>query len=398
MDISAFDLAAPPPGFVADPFPWYAALQEQRPAHRLGDGSWLVTRHADCMAAYNNSDAFSSDKRDLFRPKFGDSPLYEHHTTSLVFNDPPRHTRVRETIINALKPKNIQPTVRALQRFVQRRLAELRERGEFDAVESFAAAVPVEIICTLLAVPDSERTHLRRWSLAILGALEPAISPRQAQLGNQAVREFLAYLRDLIAFRRRRPPNEPDSVLRTLMDQAEDGNLSELELLHNCIFLLNAGHETTTNLIGNGIHMLCRHGDSRRTLRRRPEVIRTTVEEILRFQSPNQLGNRQLREPVKVDGRSLQAGAQVILCIGAANRDPQAFAQPQTFNILRSPNRHLAFAAGIHACAGMSLARMEGRIALGAFFQAFAAPEICEEPEYQPRLRFRGLKCLAMRV
>ncbi len=396
-DVAGFSLECPPAGFVSDPYPWYAALREGRPVHRLSDDSWLITRHADCVAVYQGT-VFSSDKGDFFRPKFGDSPLYEHHTTSLVFNDPPYHTRVRETLVNALKPKNIQPTVAALERFVSERIEELRERREFDAIEHFAAAVPVEIICTLLGVPDSERGHLRRWSLAILGALEPTISSAQARIGNDAVREFMAYLRDLIAWRKRRPAAESQDVLASLIEQAEGGDLSEAELLHNCIFLLNAGHETTTNLIGNGIHMLAENGDARLRLRTRPGSTRLAVEEVLRYQSPVQLGNRQVTAPVTVRGHDFHPGDQITLCIGAANRDPQVFANPDRFDIARTPNRHLAFAAGIHQCAGMSLARIEGRIALGGFFRAFDAPEIRVEPEYHPRLRFRGLKALEMRV
>ncbi len=396
-DLAEFSLECPPPGFVADPFPWYAALTRRRPVHRLNDGSWLLTRHADCDAVYHGH-AFSSDKRDFFRPKFGASPLYEHHTTSLVFNDPPYHTRVRETLVKALKPKNIQHAVAALERFVDERIANLRERGEFDAIEHFAAAVPVEIICILLSVPRSERASLRSWSLAILGALEPAISAEQARTGNRAVREFMAWLRDLIAWRRRHPAAERHNVLSSLIEQSDGGGLSEAELLHNCIFLLNAGHETTTNLIGNGIHMLTKNGDARRRLRGHPGSIRLAVEEILRYQSPVQLGNRQATAPVTIGGHEFRPGDQVTLCIGAANRDPRAFANPETLDIGRTPNPHLAFASGIHQCAGMSLARIEGRIALGAFFEAFDAPEIRVEPEYHPRLRFRGLKTLEMRV
>ena len=397
VDVSNFCLERPPAGFAANPFPWYGALREQRPIHRLSDGSWLITRHADCLTIYNGT-RFRSDKREFFRPKFGDSPLYEHHTTSLVFNDPPYHTRVRETLVSALKPKNIQPVVAALEQFVKERIADLRERREFDAIEDFAAAVPVEIICTLLAVPASERTHLRRWSLAILGALEPVISEDQARRGNAAVREFLDYLRSLIAHRRRRPSAQPQNVLQSLIDQTDEGGLSEAELLHNCIFLLNAGHETTTNLIGNGIHMLTLHGDARRRLRAHRASIRPAIEEILRLQSPVQLGNRQVVDAFTLNKHRFQSGDQITLCIGAANRDPRAFASPEVFAIDRTPNRHLAFAAGRHQCAGMSLARIEGRIALGAFFATFADPEIRTQPDYHPRLRFRGLKALEMRV
>ena len=397
MDIGNFDLADPPPEFTDDPFPWYAALQARSPVHRLSDGSWLLSRHADCAAVYRDA-RFSSDKTALFRPKFGDSPLYEHHTTSLVFNDPPYHTRVRRTIAEALKPKNIQPVARRLEAFVAERLAELRDRRECDLIEQFAAAVPVEIICTLLSVPASDRGPLRRWSLAILGALEPSIDAAAQCRGNAAVREFLAYLGDLIRHRRQYPHRDHAGVLQSLIDQTRDGELSELELLHNCIFLLNAGHETTTNLIGNGIHMLIAHPDSARQLRREPGLIRSAVEEALRYQSPNQLGNRVAAAPVEVAGRRFQAGDQVTLGIGAANRDEREFPNPHRFAIDRSPNRHLAFAAGAHTCAGNSLARLEGRIAIGGFIKAFEGAELAEAPRYQPRLRFRGLESLRVRL
>ena len=395
--LANFDLADPPSGFADDPFPWYAALQAQSPVHRLGDGSRLLSRHADCAAVYRDG-RFSSDKTQLFRPKFGDSPLFEHHTTSLVFNDPPYHTRVRRTIAEALKPKNIQPVARRLEVFVAERLVELREWRERDLIEHFAAAVPVEIICTLLSVPASERGPLRRWSLAILGALEPAIDATAQCRGNAAVREFLAYLGDLIRHRRQHRSKDDTGVLQSLIDQTREGDLSELELLHNCIFLLNAGHETTTNLIGNGIHMLITHPDSARRLRQQPGLIRSAVEEVLRYQSPNQLGNRVAAASVEVAGQRFHAGDQVTLGIGAANRDGQEFADPHRFAIDRSPNRHLAFAAGPHACAGNSLARLEGRIAIGGFVRAFEGAELAEAPRYQQRLRFRGLKSLRVRL
>ena len=397
MDIRSFDLADPPPDFAEDPFPWYAALQAHSPIHGLSDGSWLLSRHADCAAVYRDA-RFSSDKTELFRPKFGDSPLYEHHTTSLVFNDPPYHTRVRRTIAEALRPRNIQPVARRLEAFVTERLAELRDRRECDLIEHFAAAVPVEIICTLLSVPASERGPLRRWSLAILGALEPSLDAAAQCRGNAAVAEFLAYLRDLVRHRRQHPSTDQAGVLQSLIDQARDGELSELELLHNCIFLLNAGHETTTNLIGNGIHMLINHPDSARQLRREPSLIRSTVEEALRYQSPNQLGNRVAAAPVEVAGHQFQAGDQITLGIGAANRDEREFPNPHRFAIDRSPNRHLAFAAGAHTCAGNSLARLEGRIAIGGFIKAFEGAELAEAPCYQQRLRFRGLESLRVRL
>ncbi|MDH3643523.1 MAG: cytochrome P450 [Gammaproteobacteria bacterium] len=394
--LSSFDLRDPPAGFVDDPFVWYDALREDAPLRRLPDDSVLVTGYDACVEIYN-SDAFVSDKRNLFLPKFGDTPLYEHHTTSLVFNDPPYHSRVRRTLVEALKPRSIQPTVDMLTMRVAELLDELRDRREVDLLEAYASRIPVEVICNLLTVPNEDRDDLRRWSLAILGALEPAVDEMQLEVGNQAVVEFLGYLRELVRRRRREPVPGPN-VLSTLIAQQDQGELSELELLHNCIFLLNAGHETTTNLIGNGIHMLLTHPEQRRKVIEEPARVRLAVEEVLRYQSPNQLGNREVASPATVQGYQFAPGDQLTLCIGGANRDPSRFADPQEFRIERSPNPHIAFAAGAHTCAGMALARIEGKIALAEFFRAFPNAKLAGATRYRRRLRFRGLESLHVRL
>ncbi len=391
-----FDLRDPPRGFVDDPFPWYHALRCDAPIRRMPDDSLLVTGYEACTAIYNSGD-FISDKRNLFRPKFGESLLFQHHTTSLVFNDPPYHTRVRRTIVEALKPRTIQPTVDMLTRRVTELLADLGERGEVDLIDAYASRIPVEVICNLLTVPNEDRNELRNWSVAILGALEPAVSEAEQDRGNRAVTEFLQYLRELIRYRQNHP-TPGQNVLSALLAQHKRGELSELELLHNCIFLLNAGHETTTNLIGNGIHMLLTHPAQLRKLLGEPGRMRTAVEEVLRFQSPNQLGNREVLRPTVVQGHEFAAGEQVTLCIGAANRDPQRFVAPDEFHIDRSPNPHLAFATGPHTCAGMALARIEGKIALAGFLSAFPAARLVGVPQYRNRLRFRGLDALVVRL
>jgi cytochrome P450 len=391
--IDAFDLRRPPAGFVADPFPWYAALREHDPVHRSPDGSLLLTRYDDCLDAYRNAD-LSSDKRRLFGPKFGQSPLYQHHTTSLVFNDPPYHTRVRATLAEALKPRAIEPTVAALERVVARLLDELEARRDVDLIEHFASRVPVEIISTLLTVPLEDRDNLRRWSLAILGALEPELTDDQNAAGNAAVVEFGDYLRALIKHRRAHPADTPNDVLATLTSLYDRGELNEAELVHNCIFLLNAGHETTTNLIGNGVHCLAQFPTAAARVRERPALIKSAVEEILRFASPNQLGNREAARPTAIGGVRLEPGAQITLCIGAANRDDAQFASPDAFDVERTPNHHLAFASGIHACVGMALARIEGKVAIGALLERFRTIELRAAPPVRPRIRFRGLERL----
>ncbi|MCX7814589.1 MAG: cytochrome P450, partial [Tepidimonas ignava] len=256
---STFDLRALPPDFLANPYPVYAALREREPVRAMPDGSWFLTRHADLVAVYRDAATFSSDKHVEFAPKYGtDSPLYEHHTTSLVFNDPPLHTRVRKLIMGALTRRAIADLEPGLVALVDRLLDAIEARGHGDLIEDYAAAIPVEIIGNLLAVPHDERGPLRGWSLAILGALEPVLTPVQRQAGERAVREMLEYLRALVADRRRHPLDPQRDVLTRLIQGEADGQrLSETELLHNCIFLLNAGHETTTNLIGNAL--VCLH-------------------------------------------------------------------------------------------------------------------------------------------
>jgi cytochrome P450 len=397
--LEGFDLAALPPGFTDDPYPWYRALRERDPVRRMPDGSIFLTRHADCEAVYRDTRTFSSDKKAEFGPKYGDTPLFAHHTTSLVFNDPPLHTRVRRLIAGALSPRAIADLEPGLVALVDHLLDRMAEKGEADLIEDFAAAIPVEIIGNLLAVPHEDRGPLRGWSLAILGALEPRLTPAQEAAGNAAVTAFLAYLEGLVAERRRRPGDpEHDVLTRLIQGEADGERLSEAELLHNCIFILNAGHETTTNLIGNGLHALTVWPGERARLIADPTLMKTAVEEILRFESSNQLGNRITTAPTEIAGTPLATGTRITLCIGAANRDPAVFADPERMDVGRTPNRHLAFGHGAHQCAGLSLARLEGRVALARFLARFPGYELAAPPVRGGRARFRGFLSLPVRL
>ncbi|NVH71192.1 cytochrome P450 [Paraburkholderia sp. JPY432] len=386
-----FDLRHLSPAFYADPYPVYRALRTYDPIRRMPDGSLFLTRFRDVQAVYRDPKTFSSDKTVEFRPKYGDSPLYAHHTTSLVFNDPPRHTRVRKLIAGALTARAIAAMEPALIQLVDGLLDAAAQRRRIDLIGEFAAAIPVEVIGNLLDVPHEERAPLRDWSLAILGALEPSLTDAQFERGNRAVSEFVDYLRGLVA-RRRREPGDPqhDVLTRLIQGEGPDEQLSEAELLQNCIFILNAGHETTTNLIGNGLVTLSQWPDERAALLREPESIGTAVEECLRFESSNQLGNRMTTVDTEIGGVAVARGTPVTLCIGAANRDPEQFAEPERFDIRRDPNRHLAFGFGIHQCAGLSLARLEARIAIGRFVRRFPAYHVDGEPTRGGRVRFRG--------
>ena len=414
-----FDLRHLDDAFCDDPFPTYRALREAAPVHRMPDGSVFLTRYADIVAVYKDPQTFSSDKHAEFGPKYGlDSALFEHHTTSLVFNDPPLHTRVRRLIAGALTPRHVNAMEDGLVRLVDGLLGAMQvraERGEtVDLIESFAAAIPVEIIGNLLGVPHAERGPLRDWSLAILGALEPALSAAQHERGNAAVRDMLGHLEGLVA-ERTAAPGDPETDVLTRLIQGEpiaaDGaterplegatigeRLLAKELLHNCVFLLNAGHETTTNLIGNGLKCLLDAPAQKQRLLAEPGLIRTAIEEFLRIESSNQLGNRITTCETRIGGVLLAPRTLVTLCIGAANRDPAQFTEPDALDIARHPNRHVAFGSGIHQCVGMGLGRLEGRVAIGRFLARFPNCRLAGAAVRSRRVRFRGHIALPCRL
>ncbi len=391
-----FELHSLDQAFLDDPYPTYHALRRHDPVRRLADGSYFLTRYDDIDAVYHDPILFSSDKTVDFKPNFGDSLLYEHHTTSLVFNDPPSHTRVRKLLAPAFAPRALKALQDRLEAQVDRLLDRADDCGHIDLISDFASALPVQLIGDMLGVPQDEREPLRGWSLAILGGLEPTLNKKQLETGCQAVADFKSHLRELIADRKKHPGQHDDGeILSKLMAAEEDGEtLSELELLHNCIFLLNAGHETTTNLIGNGVAALFQFPNEMARLRREPDLIRSAVEEFLRFESSNQLGNRRLKREAILGGKAMPAGTYIHLCIGAANRDPAHFPDPDRLDITRSPNRHLAFGAGIHACAGMSLARMEAQIAINKLLKRFPKLRPDGIPVRGGRARFRGFQSL----
>jgi cytochrome P450 len=400
---TTLDLRALPADFYANPYPVYAHLRETEPVKRMPDGSFFLTRYADLVSVYRDAQTFSSDKKIEFTPKYGQgAPLLEHHTTSLVFNDPPLHTRVRKLIMGALTRRAIADMEPGLVRLVDTLLDRIADQGGGDLIEDYACAIPVEVIGNLLGVPHEDRAPLRGWSLAILGALEPKLTPEQEALGNRSVHEFTAYLRTLVADRRKRPGDPEHDVLTRLIEGESAGEqLSEAELLQNCVFILNAGHETTTNLIGNALVALQEHEAEKAALRAKigacgidapalEAVMASAVDEFLRFESSNQLGNRRALRACEVGGTRLEEGALVTLCIGAANRDPAQFAQPDVLDLSRPDNRHLAFAFGIHQCAGLSLARLEGRIAIARFLARFPRYRLSASPARGGRARFRG--------
>lgn len=390
----SFTLTNLPAGFHDDPYPHYAWLRENAPVCRQPDGTFVISRFADLDMIYRDNKRFISDKKKVFAPKFGTAaPLYEHHTTSLVFNDPPLHTRVRKIMVGALTPRALGSMEPGLITLVDNLLDEMESQKEVDLIEAFAGAIPIEVIGNLFNIPRTRRAPLRDWSLAILGALEPALTPEQEAIGNKAVLDFVEFLKEIVADRRKKP-GDPQTDVLTRLIQSEEGQLSPVELYQNCIFILNAGHETTTNLIGNALRLLDDDRSARARLIAEPKLIATAVDEFLRMESPNQFGNRLTTEDMTLHGTHIPAGTDLHMSIGAANRDPAQFENPDRLQLDRRPNKHLAFAGGAHTCVGLTLARMEGRIAVGKFIERFPTYTISEGAKRAGRIRFRGFSSL----
>lgn len=377
--------------FAQDPYPDFATLREHAPLCRQPDGAVVVSRYEDVRAVLTDAQRFSSDKRVDFRPKFGDGPLYEHHTTSLVFNDPPYHTRVRKL----LQPFFAVQTLRRMEESVSRMVDELLDRAAekrvIDVVGEFAVAIPLNLVGDLLGVPRSEREPLRAWAGLILGGLEPVRTAEQLVAGNRAVEEFKAYLRELIAHKRAHPSRNAEiDILWTLIQAADNGDgLTELEIIHNSIFMLNAGHDTTTSLISNGVDLLLRFPAELERLKRDPALLKTGVEEMLRYESPLQIGNRRSTVEVGIQGETLPAGTFFHVAIAAANRDPRQFANPDVFDVAREPNKHVAFGHGIHFCAGNAVARMEAQVAFAKLLGRFPRMRRAGPTVRPDRSRFR---------
>ena len=395
LDTSHLDLNNLPNGFYDDTFKSYSSLRQTDPVKFLPDNSVLISSWEDLNNIYRDTQNFKSDKKISFGEKFGNTPLFEHHTTSLVFNDPPLHSRVRKIMTGAMNPKAVALMEPGLEILVEKLLGEMDK--EANLIEEFAMKIPVEVIGNLFNIPHSLRSPLRDWSLSILGALEPTPTKQELEKGNNAVLEFKEFLKK-ITDERRKNPGDPDTDVLTRMIIAEDSNLSETELLQNCIFILNAGHETTTNLIGNALWALCTYPMARKTLIKNPAILNSAIDEFLRFLSPNQFGNRETAFEVSLSGKKIPKNTNLHLCIGAANRDPLQFKDPEELIIDRTPNRHLAFAGGAHHCVGFSLAKMEARIAIGMFLKNFPNYNLISKPRWSRRIRFRGLTHLHARL
>jgi cytochrome P450 len=394
-----FDLNAISPSFIENPYPTLDMLRQESPVHENPDGSVYLTRYQDCLAVYRSRDMLS-DKTEAFGEKFGQCPLLEHHTTSLIFNDPPYHTVVRKLISGAFTPRKLREMEVLIETIVDDLLDTIAEQNTIDMVADFGTILPTEIISFMLGIPKEFRQKLRGYSISILGALDPVVSNERMHAGNQAVSEFSEILNDLINYRRENPDSaQQGEVLESLIFGEHEGRkLDQEELIQNCIFLLNAGHETTTSLVSNSVSLFLDHPEQHRKLLDDPSLIEGAVEECLRVESPLQIGNRQAATDFTFGDHRISKGTYIHTSIAGANRDPSVFADPHKFDIERKNNKHIAFITGIHVCLGATLARMEGRIALGKLLTRFPNMQRDGDAERLPLARFRGFTRLPVKL
>jgi cytochrome P450 len=388
------------PEYRRNPYPVLARLRAQAPVYKT-DYCWVVTRHAD-VTMLNRDPRCGRDTRKLksggFAARMADYPgMVELVTNAMVHLDPPDHTRIRKLIAHAFSPKAVEQMERSVTEVARRLCDELPEQGDFDLMRRLAKPLPVTVICDLMQVPRDDYPLFERWSDAITEHLEVTSSPEQIAAADRAYLEFKAWMAGFVEERRREPGT--GLVDRLIAAEAVEGALSSDELLCNIIILLIGGHETTTNLIGNGLLALLEHPDQLALLRARPELIGSAIEECLRYESPLNLNGRCPHEDIEVSGQVIKKGQLIMCMLGAANRDPEVFAEPDRLDITRSPNPHQSFGGGPHFCVGAPLARLEGRIALTALLDRY--PTIALDRgrvRWKDRINFRGLAELGLAV
>jgi cytochrome P450 len=385
------------PEVLADPYPFYAQLRSYDPVHWDGE-FWVLTRHTDVMAALHDPRLSAAGMGwDVSDPPDGQREVLTSMFRSLSrwmgFLDPPDHTRLRGLVHREFTPRVIEAPRPHTQQIVDHVLETVREAGSMDVIRDLASPLPVIVIAEMLGLPIEDRERLKRWSDDLARFVGQFDFPREQlpQLVRSLV-DLMAYLRGVVA-ERRRPGNDLISGLLTA-EETGDG-LDEDELLANCVLLLFAGHETTTDLIGNGLAALLRHPVQLEKLRADPSLIGGAVEELLRYDCPAQLTVRVARDAVEIGGKRITEGQSVILMLGAANRDPAQFPEPDRLEITRQENQHLAFGYGIHFCLGAALARLEGQIAIGTVLRRLPAIHLATDTlEWRPSQALRGLRSL----
>jgi cytochrome P450 len=395
------------PAYLADPYPTYARLRAESPVHAVEHVGWLVSRHADISALLHDRRLKSAPMNEALYGSLSDEalaevvPFRESMSHNLLFQDPPDHTRLRRLISQAFTPRRIETLRSTGQRIADDLLADARSGQKFDVIHQFAFPLPARVIADMLGIPWADLDRLKVWTddgIDFLGNARSTNDPvGLARRVGQSYVEMLAYLADLAASHRANPGD--DIVCDMIAAEEQGDRLTEDELLATCGALFAAGHETTTNLIGNGLLALLRHPEQLARLRDDPSITGIAIEELLRFDSPAQLIWRVAVEEITVSDTIVEPGSVLLLLLGSGNRDPEAFPDPDRLDLGRRPRHYLSFGTGAHACIGAFLARLEGEIALPTLLHRFPDLTLVDEPlRWHPNPIFRGLEHLVVTV
>lgn len=382
------------PEMRADPYPLYKQLRASDPVLWWDDpGIWLITGYEEAVSVLHHPNA-STDHRaaQVNVSEAGLGPSERGLENVMLFMDPPDHTRLRTLVNKAFTPRAIDRMRTRIQQIADELLEARRDSKALDVIADFAYPLPVRVIAEMLGVPQEDLPRFREWSRAIAPILDPVMSMESLEGIADASLALSSYFDEMIAMRRKEPR---DDLLTALVQSEERGHrLTEEELRATCVLLLIAGHETTMNLIGNGLLALLHHPDQLRRLRDDPSLMRDAIEELLRYEGPVHLTARTARGDIAVNGKTVREGEMSIVLLGAANRDPDQFPDPDDLDVGRHPNRHIAFSAGGHFCLGAPLARIEGHIALETLLRRAPGIELTAEPEWRDTITLRGLKSL----
>ena len=387
---------------VQDPFPLYAWLRDHEPLHWSASlNAWVVTRHADVVAIFNRPETFSSDRFRKIDDRYAsDRPAVRAVGDVLgrwlVFRDPPDHDRLRSLLQGSFTPRQLETSRDRVQRTADTLLDRVVQRGTMDFIRELAFPLPATVIAGLMGAPEEDLEAIKTWSDRLAAYLGGAVDERdnfaEASAG---IAQLVDYFRTLLRERAGRPRDDLMSLI--LRAEHEGDRLTHDEVVANCILLLFAGHETTTNLIGNGLFHLLRHPAQTALLRADPSLLHGAVEECLRYDGPVPATVKIATEDVPWHGRTIRRGDMVIPFMASANRDPRQFPDPDTLDVRRPAERHLAFAWGIHFCLGAWLARLEARVVLDTVFRRLPGVRLVStEPRWKPMIFLRGLEALPL--
>ncbi len=384
------------PEFHANPYPFYRRLREHDPVHETPMGFWVLTRYDDVVTILRDPRFGREEFAPLLAAIYGDEASPGSIPRSMLFRDPPDHTRLRTLVNRAFTPRVVENLRPRIQQIVEEVLNRAEDTKGMDVIADLAYPLPVTVICEMLGVPQADRERIKQWSADVarsLDAIGMPADPEVVERGRASRGALIGYFRDLVPERRKYPQADLLSLLIAAEEQGD--KLSEGELLAMCVLLFIAGHETTVNLIGNGLLALLQHPEQLGRLRDEPSLIQGAVEELLRYDSPVQRTARITTVPVEIDGRKIEAGKMIVAAVGAANRDPAHFADPDRLDITRRDNHHIAFGFGIHFCLGAPLARLEGQIAIGTLLRRMPGLKLATSaPEWRESSTLRGLKTL----